>query len=518
MSSDASAANYPRMLDNFLLQQTEEVAQLGSYSLDLETGRAEYSDNLFRLYGLAPQSIEPTVENIIEMVHPDDREKLRAFRDRMRRTEDTIEPVEYRIRRTDGVERCLRVKAMRLVIAPDQHRYIAGFIQDVTEEVGLRQQAEQRRRFVELLIDSSVDRMLALDRELRLTAWNRVCEEQFGIRREALLGKSFLEAFPRVRETPSAMDAIHRALAGETVTVRDEPGLYSTSRFDLYYTPIRDERGEVEGVLCTAHDVTERLRAEEQLKALNRALERQNEALQRSNRELAAFNYVATHDLREPLRKIQTFAQVIERREADRLSTDGAAQFARLRESAERMEALMDGLRHLGSLSSGDSAPTAAVDLGPLFGQVRADFSQEIAALGAVVEAGALPVVPGQATQLRQLFVELLDNALKFQPAGQAPRVSIRTVEADAATCAAAGLAPDRPYCRVEVEDNGIGFEREYTDRIFQLFQRLHDQTSYGGIGIGLAICKKIAENHGGTVTAESTPGQGAVFTVFLPL
>ncbi len=246
-----------------------------------------------------------------------------------------------------------------------------------------------------------------------------------------------------------------------------------------------------------------------------RALARNREAalaeLQRSNAELDAFAYVASHDLQEPLRVVSSFLQLIERRYGDQLDAKGRRWIAFAVDGAQRMYGLIDDLLSYSRVTT-RARPFVDVDLEVLMGQVRNDLAETIAAAGAELQLGPLPTIHADVSQLRQLLQNLVANAVKFAQPGRAPRICVRAEPINLERPGA-----HTPAWRICVEDNGIGIEPAYHERIFQVFQRLHTREEYPGTGIGLAICKKIAERHGGTIHLRSTPGEGSCFCVDLP-
>lgn len=237
----------------------------------------------------------------------------------------------------------------------------------------------------------------------------------------------------------------------------------------------------------------------------SREIERVNAELARSNRELEDFAFVASHDLQEPLRKIIAFGERLESREGQALSDEGRDYVERMRRAAERMKALIDDLLAYSRVTT-RAQPFAPVDLGEVVDEVLGDLEVRIEAGGARVEVGPLPRVDADRVQMRQLFQNLLANALKFHRPGEAPIITV------------AAAAPAGATVEIEVADQGIGFDEKYLERLFKPFHRLHGRDSYEGTGIGLAICKKIVDRHHGTITARSSPGDGARFTIRLPL
>ncbi len=225
--------------------------------------------------------------------------------------------------------------------------------------------------------------------------------------------------------------------------------------------------------------------------------------LRRSNTELEVFAAVAAHDLQEPLRKIRTFGDRLVHRFSEPLGPDGADYLTRMQAAAERMQRLIDDLLMYARISM-RGQPFVPVDLGAVLGEVAVDLEVLLERTGGRIEYAALPTVMADPTQMRQLFQNLLGNALKFAAPGRAPVVSIH----------ATTLSPGK--LQIEVRDNGIGFEAQYAERIFEPFQRLHGRSEYDGTGIGLAICHRIVERHLGAIRAESTVGAGSRFLITL--
>jgi len=226
------------------------------------------------------------------------------------------------------------------------------------------------------------------------------------------------------------------------------------------------------------------------------------------NRELQDFAFVASHDLQEPLRKIQAFADRLLTRHAGQLDLQGRDYLERCAQAAARMQTLIDDLLAYSRINA-RTLPFAPVDLQAVAGRVLEDLEARIETSGGAVEIGALPTLEGDATQLQQLLQNLLSNALKFRSPERAPRVRVEA--------APAVLDRDRPGWELRVTDNGIGFDARHAERIFAPFQRLHPRQDYEGTGIGLAIVRRIVERHRGWVHAEGREGGGAVFRVLLP-
>jgi light-regulated signal transduction histidine kinase (bacteriophytochrome) len=233
--------------------------------------------------------------------------------------------------------------------------------------------------------------------------------------------------------------------------------------------------------------------------------------LEERNKELQHFAYIASHDLREPLRKIRTFGDLLQDAARDKLDEDALFYIQRMRSAASRMDNLLADLLAFSRIAT-HTGPFAPVYVGHVISDVLEDYDLKIMEMGAVVDVHASGVIDADVGQLRQLMSNLIDNALKFPREGVQPKVGVH------ASVEAALDGTSGQVCQIVVEDNGIGFEEKYLDRIFEPFERLHGRNDYEGTGMGLAICRRIVHRHRGKITATSVPGEGSRFTVTLPV
>ena len=225
--------------------------------------------------------------------------------------------------------------------------------------------------------------------------------------------------------------------------------------------------------------------------------------LERSNRELQDFASIASHDLQEPLRKVQAFGSRLKTKYAAAIDDDGRDYFDRMLSAASRMQTLINDLLTLSRITT-KALPFEAVDLAKIMAEVISDLEIRIEQTNGRIETDNLPILKADPTQMRQLLQNLVGNALKFHKPDETPVVKIK-----------GEFQPG--IFRLEISDNGIGFDEKYSEQIFAIFQRLHGRGDYEGTGVGLAVCRKIAERHGGTIMAKSQPGQGAIFIISLP-
>jgi light-regulated signal transduction histidine kinase (bacteriophytochrome) len=272
-----------------------------------------------------------------------------------------------------------------------------------------------------------------------------------------------------------------------------------------------------------ARQILERVQVELEERVRERTFEltRTNSALERSNQELEQFASVASHDLQEPLRKIQAFGDRLATKFGEQLGEDGRDYVERMQRSAARMRTLINDLLSFSRVST-QAQPFSHCELGTIARDVVGDLERRIEETGARVEIGALPALEADPLQMRQLLQNLIANALKFHRGGVEPVIvvgaEIIIPPLPDARSPNEAARPQIPVCQISIQDNGVGFEEIYLDRIFDVFQRLHGRQDYEGTGMGLAICRKIAERHGGSITARSIAGEGSTFIVTLPV
>ena len=270
---------------------------------------------------------------------------------------------------------------------------------------------------------------------------------------------------------------------------------------------IFDAQGQFLEYQAVGRDIHDRKQAETTLQTLATQLEQ-------SNQELQNFAFIASHDLKEPLRTIRNFSNLLQSRCGNQLSDQGKDYISRMQSAAQRMQILIDDLLSLSRVTS-QAQPFVSVDLNQVVGSVLASLELKTQETHAVIEVEALPTLTADPTQMQQLLQNLISNALKFH-GDQPPVVKIQSQWLRSTN--AKGNPTSESLCQISIQDQGIGFDEHYADRIFKIFERLHGRSEYEGTGIGLAVCRKIVERHHGTITAQSSPGRGSIFLITLPI
>ncbi|WP_198045128.1 ATP-binding protein [Spirosoma montaniterrae] len=327
---------------------------------------------------------------------------------------------------------------------------------------------------------------------------------------EEMTGSLFFDLFPGIITTEFYDRLLHTAQTGEPnrfLFPYHADGLQGW--FDVWFTRHGNQ------VLFTSIDVTESYQNRQQL-------ERANRELQRSNEHLQQFAYVASHDLQEPLRKIQSFGDLLRKQYSYGLDEQAQDILGRMQNAASRMSELVRDLLAYSRLNTPRRA-FESVSLTALLNEVLTDLDLISQARKAHIVVGNLPAVPGDAGQLRQLFQNLLSNALKYTAPDRQPLIRVTSRAAqwpklpEVVQHALPPMADNRPIWEISIHDNGIGFDEKYLDQMFQMFQRLHGRSQFEGSGMGLAICKRVVDNHSGYITARSHPDAGSTFIVYLP-
>jgi PAS domain S-box-containing protein len=395
-------------------------------------------------------------------------------------------------------------------------------VNDVTERVESRKKIEEAEERARLAIDSA---------DLGSYEINLVTNEMITTRRfDAIWG------LDHNLERKEYAASIHH----DDLLIRKQAHELSLSTGNLHYEArviwkdnsvhwvrvkgkvLFDNKGTATTLLGVIQDITEQKRfAEElslQVKERTEELERKNLELERSNVNLQEFAYAASHDLKEPIRKIHYFSDRLKNTYGDSLNAEGARMLERLGVATDRMQTLVDDLLEYSQVSRG-AVLLDTINLNDNINLVLNDLEMEISQKKAHITVGALPVIKGHSRQTQQLFQNLIGNALKYSYPDITPEISIssKIMEGNEPGLPSRARIFNGPFHLIEIRDNGIGFEQKDADRIFQVFTRLHGNTEYKGTGVGLSIAQKVVENHNGFIYAKSSPGEGASFYLAFP-
>jgi PAS domain S-box-containing protein len=446
-------------------------------------------------------------------LHPDDKANSLARWKQATEAGESYE-VEHRLRAADGRDRWFLARG-----SPQRDR--SGAIvrwfctgTDIDDQKKTQEELRRSEERFRLLAEAIPQKVWMADTRGAIHYLNQCWFDYTGLTYAQASGWGWLQlVHPAERQAEAARwtAAIERGDRME-IEHRLKRGSDSSYRWHLVRgAPLRDETGMIVQWVGISTDVDDQRRQAELLERL--VLERTSE-LERSNRRLEEFASVASHDLQEPLRKIQAFSDRLQAKCGLLLGKQGKEYIDRIVSSATRMRNLINDILLLSRVST-NTQPLKPVDLEAAAREVISDLEGLIQQTGGSVQLGRLPTIHADPPQIRQLLQNLIGNGLKFQHPDRPPvvRLSARILPGSEITAD----ETDIPWYEIAIEDNGIGFEEIYVDRIFQMFQRLHGRKEYEGTGMGLAICRSIVERHRGRITARSTPGQGTTFLVTLP-
>lgn len=391
---------------------------------------------------------------------------------------------------------------------PDR-RFFTGIIHDISEIKKAENALRESENKFNSIISNAVDGIVTISDRGIIETFNPAASELFGYAPEEVIGKNVNVLMPEPESSlhDSYIMNYLRTGTGKIIGIGRE---VTAKKKDGTLFPITLSVSEVklnDRIIFTGivHDITEQKIIEEKLR-------RHAAALERSNSDLQDFAYVSSHDLQEPLRKIQSFGDRLQTREAENLTETGKDYLERMLNAASRMQRLISDLLSFSRVTSQAKA-FAEVNLNEILKEVLSDLEVSLEKTKTHIDAEKLPTIQGEPTHMRQLFQNLISNAIKFRKDGVDPLIKIYSKNIQKKDHLTS--TPGDQMVELYFEDNGIGFNEKYLDKIFNIFQRLEGQ-KYEGSGVGLAICRKIAMHHGGDITAKSIPGQGATFIVTL--
>jgi PAS domain S-box-containing protein len=491
-----------------LHELAEQITHIGTWEFFVDTQALNWSDELYRIYGYDKSKTYPDKALNDRLVAPEYREKVSKAIEAAIQSKSGF-AVEYQIIQPLGLRKYILGQGSFV----EHQNKLVGAIQDITE----LKEAVLKLKINETLLREA-------EKVSHSGSWEWIEGKDYILWSDEMYNIHGLFPHSVAMSLGEYENLVHEDDVKEVFSQLRQAHT-SKGSLRINYRIVRPS-GEVRHVLSSAEykrigindnfayigttqDVTELREAQVQL-------EEKISALNRSNQDLEQFAYVASHDLQEPLRKIQAFGGKLRDRHAAQLNEEGLDYLARMNQAAERMRTLINDLLTF-SKATRDGKRFTLLNVGELIRKTVQEMDYTIEQKSAVVDIDAEISVPGVQAQLHQLFQNLIGNALKFTVPGTLPHIRISACTAMGAQLQLTEVVPGQSYAVIEIADNGIGFDRDDSERIFDLFHRQHARSAYEGTGIGLAICKKIVSYHNGFIYADSRPGSGAVFTVVLP-
>jgi len=400
--------------------------------------------------------------------------------------------LEFRFFCPDGSQKYVR-QSQQLVQSGNDVK-ILTILQDITE---------QKR--AEIILNIMNEAFFELDNHFVFRRANLQAELFFKRPVRDLIGKNIWDVFPEIIGTPLYETIVNTQK--EKKAERNEILFPANGRWIL-----ASMASYTDGTIVVFHDINEQKKKDDELKELNRSLQKKNKELEQKNDELTMFSYITSNELKAPLRKIYTSFEMILTREGYMLSNNAKAHFRRIQASIQKINLITDDLLSFSRVNKNDEV-LCDTDLNIILEQAKEKLIQN-KEKNFVVQSDRLPIVPGYPDLLLQLFLHLIGNAIKFQDKDNVPEIRISH---EVVILGAANKNSGQEYHRIAFIDNGIGFDMNYVDEIFNLFYRLHETREFKGTGVGLAICKKIMERHGGFIEAKSGTN-GSTFTCNFPV
>lgn len=506
-----------------LHKQAQLMSHIGNWTWNILRNKLEISDEMYRIYGI-PSNADMTMADLLQLVHAEDRQRVKEAIDTAIENATGIDE-QYRVITANNVHKVLHTKGQVLIDDEGIPYKIFGTTQDVTREYEINRQLKESRELSKKITDTTPSLITLFNvKTMKFTFINKTFDTLLGHDREQIFteGVNFVATILH----PEEKDYVLRETALNMLKMAERPADGVETKIELllrircagnsyhwlrtHATVFdRDAAGNIESILTVSVNITGQVEAEQKLK-------HQNVQLQQSNKHLEEFAYIASHDLKEPLRKISTFGGRLATTHAALLNEEGKMYIDKIISSVRRMQTMIDDLMALSTI--GGDKVFAPCNLNTILDETLVTLEYKIQRSNTQVTAGELPTIVAIPSQLRQLFQNLLSNAIKFAHKDREPRIAIHAHTPSTATLLQHNLPQMKEYVQIDVADNGIGFEEEFAEKIFITFQRLHSKSDFEGNGIGLAICRKVVENHNGSIFATSEPGAGSTFTIILPL
>jgi len=417
-------------------------------------------------------------------------------------------------KRKNGTEFPVEISLSSFVTS--EGRFVVSFVIDITQRKKQEESIQREKGVAQLYLEVAPVIFIAVNKDGIVTLINTAGCKILGYKENEIIGKNWMQDLvpPDAREkSRQILEEIYAK--GNSSLQEYENHILTRSgkkRIILWkITALKNGQGDIIATLRSGEDITEKKAQEELIRKTHEELKDYSERLQQSNEELEQFAYVSSHDLQEPLRKIQSFGDRLKQKETEQLSEQGKEYVDRMLNAASRMQNLINDLLAFSRVTS-KARPFEKVDLNYVLKGVLSDLEVTVEKAHAKIDIiSQLPTIDADPTQMRQVFQNLISNAIKFRKENEEPVLKIYTKNTESTGKGEEG----KRMVEIYVEDNGIGFDEKYTDRIFNIFQRLEGQ-KYEGSGIGLAICKKIAVRHGGNIAAKSEIGKGSTFIITL--
>ena len=501
-----------------LIDDTEQLLQFGSWSWDLTIDRMYWTDGMYELLGYDKNEVEPEILKAFYLKHLSKNDAATLLGIMKKSFENKLDfEYKYTITTNKKQEKIVSTKG-KIVQGPDGEVIkVIGITRDITKQTKINADLIHYQEMIlekeEFLNQGSWE----LNLHTGKTNWSKGMYQLFGCdtekERQELdlinqlhhLHTTEQDTLEKTLHWSESFQKLNNYTQEATVTAPNG----EIKQLETYGKILRNNEGSAEKIIGTTREVT-------RLREYEKSLEEKIRELNRSNTELEEFAYIASHDLQEPLRKLTTFSERLQLKFTEKLGPDGVIYLERIVAATENMRTLIENLLEFSRIARSGKYFNKS-NLAKLLEEVKINLELKIEETNAAIESEELPTLEVIPSQVKQLFDNLLSNSIKFRKDNIPPIIKITGAKLAIREKNQYNLRPEKNYFKITITDNGIGFEKEYAEKIFQIFQRLHGKSQYPGSGIGLAICKKIIENHHGLIFGEGIVGKGAIFTIILP-
>jgi PAS domain S-box-containing protein len=499
-----------------LIQETEQLLNFGTWTFNLKNNKLNWSAGIYAILGYGKNNTpEPSNDFFIAHIIEDDKARFKIALAQFIQNNIPLE-IEYSIVDSNGVEK--RVYSKGKLVLKDHHApKLVGITRCITETTqsnpnlsNYREMALEKEEFLghgSWELNYADKTILWSDGMYRLFGYDPATDKN-----NLVVDEELYKHHVNEEDYNSGLKLRDNTISKSNsylweFEIKTKTG--EIRKLETFGKIIHDRNGDTIKIIGTTRDIT-------QLRTYERELERTIAELKRSNKDLEDFAYIASHDIQEPLRKITSFSERLKIKHGNDLDDEAKKYLERIMAATKNARLLIDGLMDFSRLTS-DGQLFTKFNLNTMLQEIKTELELKIEETETNINSEELPVLEVVPVQIKQLFTNLFLNAIKFKKPDAAPIIEVKSKRISRKENEHYNLNPLHTYYKISIRDNGIGFEDEYTERIFEMFQRLHSKADYPGAGIGLALCKKIVENHGGVIFAFSELGKGSTFSVILP-
>ncbi len=478
----------------------QHIAHIGSWERNIKTDKVTISDEMFNIFDIDPLSFDFSYQSLTSFIQPADKNYVTDISSKNLYMAPV--PYECKIITSAGVTKSICVETKVVLGKYGEVEKTFGIVQDITDRKLAEARITAEKELFRLMIENMPDQIYLKDADSRFLLCNMPVANNAGFTaQQDLVGKTDYDFFPE-KIAKQFFTAEQELMKSGKPIVNLEESLVDKNTGELRWglttkVPLKNSNGDIIGLIGISRDITERKSDEQLLRQSEAILETKNKELEIKNRELEQFAFVASHDLQEPLRTTSSFVSLLQQQYYGRLDDKADSYINYIIQASDRMKILIKDLLDYSHI--GNKKELKKIECDVMLSEIIEDLNVAISETNTEITYEPLPVISGFPTEIKQLFQNLIMNAIKFRMKDIDPKIRITVKKM-------------HDYWEFAIKDNGIGIDEKFSEKIFIIFQRLHNRTQYKGSGIGLSHCKKIVELHKGKIWFKSTPGKGSTF------